>query len=143
MPALQKHEVVRTIAAVRRRSGTRGHDLTKSQLCIFPGGRHNVPSLIVNGVVAQRDKQPYIQIGNEDGKLAQLTMAEARNFAMDILQMCARTEADAMIVQFFEKNDFPEGAAGQLLYDFRDFRAKLDDEKIETSRSDPDTGEKV
>jgi hypothetical protein len=102
-----------------------------------------VPSLIVNGIVAHRNKQPYLQISDENGKLTQLTMAEAHNFAMNILQMCARTEADAMIIQFFEKNEFPESAAGALLRDVRDFRAKLDDEKVETSRSDPDTGEKV
>jgi hypothetical protein len=98
-------------------------------------------NLWINGVVAQRDKQPYVQISNEKGIFAQLSMAEARNVAMDILQMCARTEADAMLIKFFGEHEFPEEAGAELMRQFRDFRAKLDDEEIETSRSDPDTGE--
>ena len=35
----------------------------------------------VNGIVAQRDKQPYIQLSNEKGMIAQLTMAQARQVA--------------------------------------------------------------
>jgi hypothetical protein len=101
-----------------------------------------VAELLVNGVVARRDKQPYIQLSNDKGIVAQLSMAQARNFCMDILQMCARTEADVMILQFFDKEEFPDQAATALMMQFRDFRAALDDEKIETSRSDPDTGEK-
>lgn len=94
--------------------------------------------LIVNGVVAVWDKQPYVQISTVDGIIAQLSMAQARNVAMDILQMCARTEADSMLIQFFEKSTFPQEACHAMLVDFRDFRATLDDEAIETSRSDPD-----
>jgi len=102
-----------------------------------------VAELLVNGVVSQRDKQPYIQLSNEKGMVAQLSMAQARNVCMDILQMCARAEADAMILKFFDVEEFPEQAAGALMMQFRDFRAKLDDEAIEASRSDPDTGEKA
>ena len=90
-------------------------------------------SFWVNGIVAQRDKQPYIQLSNENGMLGQFTMAEARNVANDILTMCARTEADAMIMKFFDTNDFPENAAAVLMQNFRDFRANLDDEEVERS----------
>jgi hypothetical protein len=86
--------------------------------------------VLVSGVVAVRDKQPYIHISIEG--------------AMDLLQMCARTEADAMIVRFFDGNKFPDAAAMALLMDFRDFRAGLDAEVVETSLQDPDgdgTGE--
>jgi hypothetical protein len=99
-------------------------------------------SIMINGIVSHRDKQPYIQISNENGILAQLSMAQARNVAMDILQMSARTECDAMIRKFFDTNEFPEGAADALVISFRDYRAQLDDEEIKTSRSDPDTGER-
>lgn len=94
--------------------------------------------LWVNGIVSRRDQQPYIQLSNENGILIQLSMAEARNVAMDLLQMSARTEADAMIHQFFSKIQFPEAASAALMRDFRDFRAELDDEKVETGRSDPE-----
>jgi hypothetical protein len=96
----------------------------------------------VNGIVAQRDQQPYVQLSNEKGMIAQFSMAEARNVAMDILQMCARTESDAMIWKFFAKEHFPSGAANALMRAFRDFRMALDEEKPETGYSDPDTGEK-
>jgi hypothetical protein len=97
----------------------------------------------VNGIVSSRNGQPYIQLATEKGMLCQMSMAEARNVAMDILQMCARTESDAMIVKFFGKMEFPDEALGGLLIEFRDFRAELDQEKINTSMVDPDTGDKV
>jgi len=31
----------------------------------------------VNGIVSQRDKQPYIQLSNEKGMIAHLTMSQA------------------------------------------------------------------
>lgn len=95
----------------------------------------------VNGIVAQRDKQPYIQLSNEKGMIAQMSMAQARKIAMDILQMSARTEADAMIIKFFSRFELPEAAASQMLVEFRDFRAELDQEKVEGHLQDPDTGE--
>ena len=35
-----------------------------------------VANFFVNGVVAQRDKQPYVQLSNEKGMIAQLSMAD-------------------------------------------------------------------
>jgi hypothetical protein len=80
----------------------------------------------VNGIVAVRDGKPYIQLSNENGIIAQMDMAQARQVATDILQMSARTEADAIIVKFFGKMEFPDGALGALMQEFRDFRAELD-----------------
>jgi len=87
----------------------------------------------VNGIVAVRDHKPYIQLSNEKGIICQLSMSETRQVAMDMLQMAARTEADAMIHKFFAKNEFPQDAANALMMDFRDFRAELDAEKAERS----------
>jgi hypothetical protein len=96
---------------------------------------------IVNGIVAQRDAQPYVQLLTEDhGIIGQFNMAEARNLAHDILTMCARTEADAMIHRFFKRSDFPVEASNALMMDFRNFRHELDREKVETTETDPDTG---
>lgn len=103
----------------------------------------NAEHLFVNGIVAQRDMQPYIQLSNEHGLVAQMTMAQARNVAFDIVQMCARTEADAMVFKFFDKEDFPADAAKALMHGFRQFRMHLDAGNLETSYHDPDTGEKI
>ena len=92
----------------------------------------------VNGIVSARDQQPYIQLSNEKGMIAQLSMAEAKKIAMDILQMSSRTEADAMIVKFFGVMDLPKGALGALLKEFRDFRMALDEEHVEGSYDDPE-----
>lgn len=92
----------------------------------------------VNGIVSARDNQPYVQLSNEHGMIAQLTMAQARNIANDIVVMCSRAEADAMIIKFFEKAEFPKGAAGALLVDFREFRLALDDEAVGRVAVDPD-----
>jgi hypothetical protein len=92
----------------------------------------------VNGVVAMRNKQPYVQLSNENGLIGQFTMAEARKIAQDILVMASRTEADAMIIKFFDKAEFPTGAAAALMNDFRDFRMGLDEEKVDGSYGDPE-----
>jgi hypothetical protein len=97
--------------------------------------------LLVEGIVAARDKEPYVVLSNEKGRVWQLSVAEARKLAMDILQMAARTEADAMIIKFFEAQEFPAGAAGHLLVDFRDFRLRLDNQPVEGTVVDPDTGD--
>jgi hypothetical protein len=64
-------------------------------------------------------------------------MAQARNFAMDILQMCARTEADAMIHKFFSDEKFPPAAAANLMLEFRLFRHALDSEPVERTIHTP------
>lgn len=92
----------------------------------------------VNGIVAVSDKKPYIQLSNDKGMIAQLSMGEARKVAHDILVMASRTEADAMLIKFFDKSDFPANSANTLLVDFRDFRHELDMEKVEGKEEDPD-----
>jgi hypothetical protein len=92
--------------------------------------------LWVNGLVAVRDKMPYLQLSTDKGMVAQLSMSDARQVAADILQMAARTEADAMIHKFFEKSGFPEKAGAALMLEFRDFRAELDKETAERGEDD-------
>ncbi len=87
----------------------------------------------VNGIVAVRNNQPYIQLSNEKGMIAQLSMSETRQIAMDMLVMAARTEADAMIIKFFADKGLPSEAASLLLVEFRNFRAALDADKAERS----------
>ena len=86
----------------------------------------------VNGIVAVRDKQPYIQLSDANGIFAQLTVNEARQIAHDIMLMASRTEADALLLTFVEEMDLGEQAGSLMMQAFRDFRAKLDNEK--TSR---------
>lgn len=93
----------------------------------------------VNGVVAVRDGNPYIQLSNEKGMIAQLSMSEARQIANDIVVMASRTEADAMIVKFFASKGLPSEAAGMLLVEFRDFRHDLDMDKAERSEGSGET----
>lgn len=98
---------------------------------------------VVDGIVARRDGQPYLRFFVEGNNVAQVDMAQARNIAMDILQMCARTEADAMIHKFFAAQEFPSGAGNALMLEFREFRKALDTEPVEKSQVDPDTNEAV
>ena len=87
----------------------------------------------VNGVVAVRDGKPYIQLSNEKGMIAQLSMSETRQIAMDMLVMAARTEADAMIFKFFENEGQLPSVSAHFMKQFRDFLADLDAEKAERS----------
>jgi hypothetical protein len=97
----------------------------------------------VDGIVAARDKQPYVRLFVDGKPIAQLSIAQARNIAADIMQTAARTEADAMILKFFEKAEFPAGAAAALMLDFREFRLALDTEWVERSATDPDKREQT
>ena len=84
---------------------------------------------------------PYIRLFRDREQIGQLSMAEARNFARDIEAMCARTEADAMILKFFDEQQLPEGAAAAIMIAFRTFRHALDSEPVIRTVSDPDTDE--
>jgi hypothetical protein len=68
-------------------------------------------------------------------------MNQARQVAEDMLVMASRCEADAMILKFFSHFNLPMEAAAGMLEEFRDFRAGLDDEKIEHDHRGPVTGE--
>jgi hypothetical protein len=91
----------------------------------------------VEGIVAHRDKQPYIKLFKDGSPIAQMSPAQARNFANDILTMCARTEADAMIHKFFAAQNFPPEAGAALMLEFREFRVMLDGEPVETFYETP------
>jgi hypothetical protein len=86
----------------------------------------------VNGIVSHSDGQPKIQLSNENGIFAQLSMGEARAIANNIMLMCARTEADALLLAFCRKMEFPEQTGAVMMQKFRDFRAAIDDEVVET-----------
>ena len=96
---------------------------------------------LISGVVAHRDKRPYIHM-DINGRLHQLSVSQARNIASNILLACSMAEADAMILRFFQKKEFPEGAAAAIMVDFREFRNELDIQDYENERIDPDSGAK-
>lgn len=95
-----------------------------------------MPGILVGGIISNRNMQPYIQV-EIDGKIAQLSMAQARSVARQIEVQCARTESDAMIYKFFDDQQYPKGAAQAVMGAFRDFRSKLDEEVVETSETTP------
>jgi hypothetical protein len=90
----------------------------------------------VAGIVSHRDKQPYVQLSTEKGMIAQLSMAQARIIAMDILVQCSRAEMDAMLLSFIDKMDLGESAGPLMMQYFREFRSALDNEKLERHEDD-------
>lgn len=91
----------------------------------------------VSGIVAARDKKPYVQIATEHGIVAQLTLTQARAVAEDIQSSAGRAEADAMLHGFFAKMQFPDAALGELMVQFREFRAAIDDEGVKHTHREP------
>ena len=85
-----------------------------------------MPDISVNGIVAARNQEPYVQLTKDGQMVLQMTVSEARKIAADILLTASRAEADAMIIRFFAEHDFPKEAAAALLVSFRDFRLGLD-----------------
>jgi hypothetical protein len=116
------------------------HDFTASPVGSLPnaGSTH----IFVDGIVAMRDHQPYVRVV-VNGEKAQLTIAEAHKVATDILKVAARTEADAVVWQFFEKSGLPQGAGAAIMMDFRQYRYQQDEKKVEGTTVDPDTGSSV
>lgn len=102
----------------------------------------NDTHIFVDGIVAQRDHEPYVRI-TINGEKAQLSIAEAKKIANDLYTLAARTEADAMILRFFSKSQFPEGAAAAIMVDFRYFRQTQDEKPVEANITDPDSGERI
>lgn len=84
----------------------------------------------VESAVTNPDKEPIVVLTIE-GKRAVFSVAEARKIAADIVQQAARAEADAMIYKFFDAQNFPPGAAQDLMYNFRLFRHELDGQVVE------------
>jgi hypothetical protein len=82
----------------------------------------------VAGIASARDNQPYVQLSNEKGMIAQLTMTQARQIAMDMLVQCSRAEMDAMVLGFVVKMGMPPNAVGLMMQHFREFRSALDNE---------------
>ena len=97
----------------------------------------------VQGIVAQRDGQPYVQMANGERMIGQFTVAEARSIAQDLITCASYAEADAMLHRFFKKLDLSMEALGALMIEFREFRHEQAMKTVETSYSDPDTGEKM
>lgn len=98
--------------------------------------------VFVEGIVAQRDKQPYVCL-IVNGEKAQLSVAEAHKIAVDLLKMAARTEADAMVLHWFSDQQFPMEAAARIMQEFRYFRETQDRKPVEQIVVDPDSGESI
>lgn len=99
--------------------------------------------LSVDGIVAKRNKEPYVRLILNGNPICQMSVTEARKVASDLQLMASRTEADAMLIRFFDNENFPEGAAVALMHEFRMFRLALDEATAQGSYSDPETGEQV
>lgn len=102
-----------------------------------------MPGITIDSIVAIRDKKPYVRLMLDGKVIGQLSAAETRKIAADLLQAISRAEADAMIAKFFSTNEFPEGALMALMVEFRKFRQGLDQEPVESTMTDPDTGKPV
>jgi hypothetical protein len=96
----------------------------------------------VEGIVAARNKEPYVRL-TVNGEQAQLSMAEAQKIAKDLLVMAAWTEADAMVLKFFDKKDFPDGAGAALMREFRDYRKAHDAQPVRQKKVDSESGETI
>jgi hypothetical protein len=97
-----------------------------------------MPDVLVSGIVAARNNEPYVQLTKDGQVVLQVTMSEARKIAADILLAASRAEADAMIIRFFADRELPAQAAAALLIDFRSFRLGLDLDVPQGSYSPPD-----
>ena len=94
----------------------------------------------INGMVAASTLQPRIELMSSTGIRMTWSVAEARKIANDIVTMASRTEADAMIIKFFGKAEFPPQAAVHMMREFRDYRAELDREEVEGKEEPPTWG---
>lgn len=97
-----------------------------------------MPDILIDSIVAARNKEPYVHLSVDGKVVAQLSMSEARKIANDLYLAASRAEADAMLLRFFAAREFPEGAGAALMMDFRDFRLGLDLDTPQGSYIPPD-----
>ena len=94
-------------------------------------------SLGVEGAVSRATLLPYILLFQNEKQIVQLRLSDARSFAIDILNACARTEADAGLARLFKKHDLPDGAYGAMMLDVREIRYEQDMDVAEKFQSVP------
>jgi hypothetical protein len=116
------------------------HEFTKPPVGNLPGAGNT--HIFVDGIVSMRDKEPYVRI-TLNGERAQLEIASAHKIAVDLIKVAARTEADAMLIQFFGQNEFPAGVSIALMQEFRRYRQEQDEKPVEQSVVDPESGESI
>lgn len=81
-------------------------------------------SIWVETLVSQRTGQPLVQIAWHD-HTAQMTPAEARDLARNLLDAASIAEADAGLVRFLKERVGLEFAgAAQMLGELREYRAE-------------------
>lgn len=97
-----------------------------------------MPNIAVDGIVAMSDKKPYVRLFIDGKQVAQLSMAEVRKIAGDLVQMASRTEADSIIHSFFSMEELPIGATVACMMKFREFRKVLDGEMVGGFYSNPE-----
>lgn len=97
-----------------------------------------MPNIEINGIVAARNKEPYVQLCADSKVIAQLSMSETRKIANDLYLAASRAEADAMLLRFFENQELPEQAGAVLMVEFRDFRLGLDLDTPQGYHAPPD-----
>lgn len=81
----------------------------------------------VAGIVSADDKEPYVQLLNEKGVIAQLSVAQARIIAMNILVQCSRSEMDTMVYKFLENlgMEVDSEMPGGLMRAFRQYCSQM------------------
>ena len=86
-----------------------------------------MPDLLINTIVSGRNQEPYVQI-MLDGKMAQLSPAEAQSFALQLMTAAEAAIGDAFLVHFMggvAQGGDRDAMLGRLLNGFRDYRMNV------------------
>lgn len=88
-----------------------------------------MPDLLINSIVSGRNQEPYVQI-MLDGKMAQLSPAEAQSFALQLMAAAEAAIGDAFLVHFMGGikpggEGERDAMLGRLLAGFRDYRMNV------------------
>ncbi len=79
----------------------------------------------VDSMISHRTQEPIVNLSWGDRNL-QLSIAQARDLAMNVLEASEAAQSDAVMLRFVDHiggDSLNEGQKGKILHDFRRFRA--------------------
>lgn len=85
-------------------------------------------NIVCTSGFGHRTRQPYVQmLCQAKDFITQMSPADARNLAMNLLQCAEAADGDAFLMTFaMERAGLDEKRAVQIMFDFREWRRKRD-----------------
>jgi hypothetical protein len=83
--------------------------------------RPDADEIVVYGAYGHNTKQPFVELGMTSTEV-QMSPAEARKLALQILEAATNAETEGFMVAFFGRADMDDAQLGMIIGNFRAYR---------------------